>query len=352
MRFYELEEQILAESFKDLKTVILRPFIETYGDSNPSPGEFFKKSPDSLKPVINRLARVIKDAKKHSDLVPEPMSFVTVDGLVNHIRFIVKNKRLNDPVIKETNYWIKLVKDDSSLSELFEVLEDAYFSLIQVFNDPRKQKPDAEKFVEREKYTIYKINNYAAARGICNKLNLDWCIGGSNPEWFDDYGKSTGRDTFFAVFKNGTALAIHSGEKSFQVTDHTNSHDFSQFGDGKGRGASAVTIQLANAGLSREERMQLMYDVIHDDLADDAAGDVEFLPALKLNIGISPDGNKIKADFLLGKKQITLTSEKTEWTWTATFNSLLNQKYGAEIDSPAYEDLEEQFEKVAAQLKT
>lgn len=348
MRFRELKEAILLESFKDLKQVIAKRFIDKYESEELSPSEFFKKSDHSMRHVVNRLASTIKKAKQSDDSVPDPMKFVSVAGLVDHIRFIAKNKQLNDPTYKDTGFWIKLVKNDDTLAELYSQLDVAYGDLIKILNDPRKQEPDAETVVQRDKYSVYKLNNYAAARGICNKMNLNWCIGSSETEWFDDYGKDVGRDTLFVLLKDRTALSIHSGESTFLITDHTNEHDFNQFASGRGRGAAAITMQLARAGLDRQDRVQLMRDTIHDNLVDEAIASVEYLPAVLESVQATSTG--LEATFSIGKKIVKLSSELTGFNWTATFNSMLNEQYDAEIDSTDYSALESKFKQAAESI--
>ena len=258
-----IDEVLLTESFKDLERSLENSFLERYGKLNPSLSEVGKSLDQFEKrQVVNLLERLDK-LRSVDPEVPNKQELFTPAGFTSLIRHIVKAmKQKIDPDKKDTAFWIRIAKDEDWLEWSANVLDTLVHDYHKWLTDPTREDPNIETVAKSDKFQIYRLNNYAAARHVCNKLNLNWCTGSSDPGWFDDYGKQQGREHYVLRLSDGTAISIQSGSSGFLITSQDNQHDVNHQGRGRGDSEFKIAGDIHRSGLGMQDVLSIVKTVI------------------------------------------------------------------------------------------
>lgn len=252
----KLTEAILLESFSDLKRIMRDSFIEVAGDTRISGSNVatLKKNDPTVYSTYNQLVSTIKNAQQQGVDVPR-VQLNTADGVFEVLKWIMKHPYItnNWRSTTDTGRWIKMLRNPvAGLKMVMMTMDQLIPKIVTYETDPNRQKPDLQTIKTTPKYEVYKLNNYMAARKVCNTFNTNFCIG-ADPGWFDRYGDSQGRDTYAITLPNKTVVIVHAGDGGFLITDHANRADVSDSGAGRGKAGVGIADDFKAANLSREE---------------------------------------------------------------------------------------------------
>lgn len=166
--------------------------------------------------------------------------------------------------------WIKSIRSFTNGNG--SIVDTAVFSTLSAVNKIavaltkiESSKPKYDKVASTASYTIFKVNNFEAAKKLRNMVRSTWCIGAQETH-FLYYGEESGRDTYI-VFLNRAkkGLAIHvdpSNPNNNLVTSHCNS---SEARVSKGlldysRGSGTIEKDLLEA-MTKDEIVRLFKEV-------------------------------------------------------------------------------------------
>ena len=170
-------------------------------------------------------------------------------------------------------------------------------SIVKELGDPRRQDPSYEVIEDGNGYQILELYNYKAAKMICDRYNLNHCIGSSDTSMFASYGENYGRRTYYIITNAKRAVAIHSGgENPYIITSHDNETEIK--GGTVTRGDEEDIVRDLNSSIPINRVIDVILKVIpshsHRSLenvleyaiADVEANDYEVIDALTMYNGI------------------------------------------------------------------
>ena len=241
----------LFESFGDLKGIIerdikngldsttLEGFENAYLDMQEAAGEYAQSIDfQNAKEIVKALRNVLQHPLSRIDLTE-----------------VLRNTKNSDDL--RTNKILAIVT-----SEALNIMSELY--------NPAREEPDSDVVKSNPDYTIIQLNNYSAARKLCNDYNTNFCIGSSDTEAFDEYGQSDGKDTFAIITANKRVVIVHSGDNGYRITGHDNEDevtDTSRF--------DTQEMEAIVADLSPPIPMDEVHDVLNEIIDAQYHGDVK-----------------------------------------------------------------------------
>ena len=196
-----------------------QPLFESYSVLE----EKIKKAMDEGNFIRTSLSRLQNEIPRLQEYVNELITDIDVKtpkGLNRLARVVFQHPVVNldvSIVIREMN------RDSQPMSFLTSTIDDSIEIIYKNKSNPRKQEADMNQYASGNGYDIYEVNNYSAARSICNKFNTNHCIGSSNTRMFDKYVNGVGQ-TYAIIFDKQYLFFLHYQGNSFLITDHDNNN--------------------------------------------------------------------------------------------------------------------------------
>jgi len=194
-----------------------QPLFESYDVLRNKIEKAMNESP----PSRTSLAKMQAQISSLDKVMAEILSYIDVStpkGLSQLARMVFQHPVINidvSSVIREMN------RDSQPIDFLISTINDSIQIILDNKNNPRKQDVDMREFASGNGYDIYEINNYSAARSICNKFDTSHCIGSSNTRMFNKYADNIGQ-TYAIIFDKQYLFFLHYSMSSFLITDHEN----------------------------------------------------------------------------------------------------------------------------------
>ena len=234
----QLRQPLFEDSqFKDFKTIVK----EEISDMNVN-------LKDSLEQMFFKMQNALGDDTYEfgSPIGKNPNFFISLTKKVTQHE--LRSYDLTD-VMRGTKEFSHLSRIDAYAMKLTE----AMIAIAKKADDPARKEAEYEIVDSGSGYQILQLYNYSAARMICNKYNLNHCIGSGNASWFKAYGEKKGRDTYYIITDAGRAVAVHSGGSNpYIITSHDNDHELKDGKETRGSNVKRTIINDVNSSVSLE----------------------------------------------------------------------------------------------------
>ena len=301
----KLNEIMLYESFTDLKRILNQKFEEKFGSSTPDNAQYKQVIDNEEMRKITDLMIILAKIKKYDDGAPDKKSVLNASGMTQSIKYVLKKlKHSLSQDIRDTGFWIKNAKSEDWYMNTVSSLYDSYIEYLKYLGDPSREPADFETVADTDAYKITKLNNYSAARSVCNNKGIDWCIGSSNTKWFSDYGKQQGREHHIIELPNEELLAVQSGKNGFLITSQDNNYEFGSYqGDGRAD-ANQISARIHESDLEPDEIRDMLSEIISPKYLDMAIESLAPIPVKLFDVSKDDNGNlKIVFDTFRGLKK-------------------------------------------------
>jgi Ca2+-binding EF-hand superfamily protein len=173
--------------------------------------------------------------------------------------------------ILKNNQYRSYVSSSTDISSYIGILKDGANGILVTIITILKMVKEIDRGLEEnnakykaifktDKYTVYRIENYAAAKKLRNSIGADWCIGASK-EHFYNYGEKRKRTTYYVIFKDKHGIVVHVDLDDVDnnlITSYDNNNEGTiDRGDFVvTRGKNVISLDL-NDRLSNEEIKEL-----------------------------------------------------------------------------------------------
>lgn len=237
--------QPLFESFKDLKNTLSSHMDE------------ISRNDREYNDLIERAQKMASVTGKREIATLDPLD---IDDLIRMFEIIIKH-----PYIKQdVSFYVGVLnrRTDFVLRASFYILLDKIEDIIEVATRPEKQDPQIEKVSTGRGYTVFRLDNYAAARKACNQYNTRHCIGSSDTTEFNTYNNMFDSNTYAITIADKRLVLVHSGNSKFLITSHDNKSEFSSDQIERGAGLRGVIDDFSSQGLGEEETIDALYDAM------------------------------------------------------------------------------------------
>ena len=196
--------QPLFESYS-----VLRDKIEKAMNEDPPPRTTLAK----MQSEVDELDKVTRESLGNIDTS-------TSEGLAQLARVVFQHPVVNIDV----SIVIREMRTQSSPADfIVDTIRDSIEIILKNKSNPRKQDADMTEFASGNGYDIHEVNNYSAARSICNIYNTNHCIGSSDTNMFNKYANRVGQ-TYAIIFDKQYLFFLHYDNGSFLITDHDNNN--------------------------------------------------------------------------------------------------------------------------------
>ena len=217
--------QPLFESFKDLKGIIEKDIAN---EINEMVGAYFEGA--------------CRDFQEAMGEYSEGVDLDDAKDIVDKIREILQHP-LSETDLDMLMRFSKDYGNDDRTTAIMRIAANEAKDIIEKLNEPERQDPDYDIIGQGQDYIIYQLNNYSSARKMCNAFGTSHCIGSSDSDMFDTYGRHEDRETFAIATSTKRLVIVHSGGTGFLITSHDNNNEVSN-NDSRGSGMGAVLDDL------------------------------------------------------------------------------------------------------------
>ena len=291
-----LDEITITESFSDLRRILGQQYTEKFGSADPDKAEFKSAIDEQELRSVTALMNVLTKAQRLDGEVPDKMSITSSRGMLAAVRHATqKMSQSLDPKLKDTGHWIRLARSENWIVDFTKALTEVYQLYIGRLTDPAKEAPDMDVVAETDAYEIYRLNNYAAARKLCNQHGMTWCTGSSNPQWFSDYGDQVGREHYAVRLPDDSFISVQSGNSGFLITTQDNRYEYGSF-DGEGRAdVDQVAAQIHGADMEPSEIRDMLAEILSPKYLEMASEKLAPVPVKVFDV--SSSGGRIEVVF-------------------------------------------------------
>lgn len=263
MKLTEAIEIPLFENYKDLRSNLER-MIENQSDLSISNAEdYMDRIADTLEKIEAKDSNVPDPyiVKQNAYLSKNPQKSAKI--LTNITRFIYQHPLMSSETVDEV---FKEMRTAANISYVVRFIE---FRLSKLFEEIEyrarfKEEPDMDKLLSGRQYTVYQLNNYTAARKICNTYNKNFCIGSSDPHYFDEFGPRRENDTIAIILSNNRVVMLHVADRDdWLLTSSDNNNSYNSSEHETGTGFEAIYEDFVSAGMDSDDIQGLLTEFIN-----------------------------------------------------------------------------------------